>query len=454
VNGATPLPDGGTLVSEINGSWIDDIGPAGRLRWATSAPVSYPSDPQLIAPGRILLADYAKPGAAIIMTPRGRVLWRYGPTTGPGELDHPSLATRIAPGLIAINDDYRDRVVIVSVRTHRIVWQYGHTDRPGRADGYLNTPDGLDLLGTAEAQRLPGLVRLLSKRPPVRAAVRRTSVAVKTVVTFGLPAPVQREVVVGAGDRILIAGGLDASNASTNGVFSLDPRTHALTRLGSVPNVFHDAAGAVLGNSVFVFGGGASSSSAAVQRFDLATRRGSVVARLPGPLSDVSSATAGGAVYLVGGYDGRTPQRTVYRTIGGRRFTTVATLPVGLRYPAVAAVGPRVVIAGGMTAHGPSDRVYVFDTRTNSVRSIGGLPVATGGAEAFAVGGLVYVAGGTGGGAIAAVDPAAGTVTRVAGTLPVSNAGAVVLGRAAYIVGGTTSARTTGTVRRVLAARG
>ena len=26
VNGATPLPDGGTLVSEINGSWIDDIG--------------------------------------------------------------------------------------------------------------------------------------------------------------------------------------------------------------------------------------------------------------------------------------------------------------------------------------------------------------------------------------------------------------------------------------------
>ena len=27
VNGATPLPDGGTLVSEITGSWIDDIGP-------------------------------------------------------------------------------------------------------------------------------------------------------------------------------------------------------------------------------------------------------------------------------------------------------------------------------------------------------------------------------------------------------------------------------------------
>lgn len=153
VNGATPLADGGILVSEINGSWIDDIGPNGRLRWAVQAPVSYPSDPQLLAPNRILLADYSHPGAAIIMTRTGHVLWRYRPTGGAGELDHPSLAMRIAPGLIAINDDYRDRVVIVSIRTHRIVWQYGHTDHAGTAAGYLNTPDGLDLLPSREAQR-------------------------------------------------------------------------------------------------------------------------------------------------------------------------------------------------------------------------------------------------------------------------------------------------------------
>jgi len=163
VNGATPLADGGTLVSEIAGSWIDDIGRDGRLRWAVQAPVSYPSDPQLLAPNRILLADYTRPGAAIIMTRTGRVLWRYAPRSGPGELDHPSLATRIAPGLIAINDDYRDRVVLVSVRTHRIVWQYGHTDRPGTAAGYLKTPDGLDLLPTKEAQARPSLVRLLGR---------------------------------------------------------------------------------------------------------------------------------------------------------------------------------------------------------------------------------------------------------------------------------------------------
>jgi outer membrane protein assembly factor BamB len=165
VNGATPLPDGGILVSEINGSWVDNFGPTGALRWAIRAPVSYPSDPQPLGGNRILVADYARPGHALIMTNTGRVLWRYGPSSGPGELDHPSLAMRLAPGLIAINDDYRHRVVIVSIRTHRIIWQYGHTDVAGRRPGYLNTPDGMDLLRTADAQALPAARTLLAQRP-------------------------------------------------------------------------------------------------------------------------------------------------------------------------------------------------------------------------------------------------------------------------------------------------
>jgi hypothetical protein len=162
VNGATPLPDGGTLVSEIAGSWIDDIGPKGNLRWAVRAPVSYPSDPQLLQPGRILVADYASPGHALIMTSRGKVLWRYGPASGPGKLDHPSLATRIGPGLVAITDDYNDRVVVVDIHTNRIVWQYGHDGVPGTGPGYLSTPDGLDLLPYAAARRTGAIRRLIA----------------------------------------------------------------------------------------------------------------------------------------------------------------------------------------------------------------------------------------------------------------------------------------------------
>ena len=61
VNGDTPLKDGGMLVSEIPGSWIDNIAHNGRLRWAVRAPVSYPSDPQILSGGRILLAGYTTP---------------------------------------------------------------------------------------------------------------------------------------------------------------------------------------------------------------------------------------------------------------------------------------------------------------------------------------------------------------------------------------------------------
>lgn len=146
VNGDTPLADGGVLVSEIQGSWIDDISASGHLRWAVQAPVSYPSDPQPLPGGRILLADYARPGAVLIMNRHGHVLWRYAPTSGWGELDHPSLAMMLPNGDIAINDDFRDRVVIVDPRTNTIVWQYGSTNSPGTSANRLKTPDGMDFV--------------------------------------------------------------------------------------------------------------------------------------------------------------------------------------------------------------------------------------------------------------------------------------------------------------------
>jgi hypothetical protein len=146
VNGDTPLPGGGVLVSEINGSWIDKFSSTGRLIRSFQAPVSYPSDPQPLSRGRILLADYASPGAVVILDQHGRVLWRYGPSSGWGALNHPSLAIMLPNGNIAINDDFNDRVVIVDPKQRRIVWQYGHRALPGRGGGSLHTPDGMDYI--------------------------------------------------------------------------------------------------------------------------------------------------------------------------------------------------------------------------------------------------------------------------------------------------------------------
>jgi hypothetical protein len=146
VNGDTPLPDGGVLVSEINGSWIDNFSSDGQLRSSFQAPVAYPSDPQPLQHGRILLADYSHPGAAVILDRHGKVLWRYGPPSGWGELNHPSLAVMLPNGNIAINDDFNDRVVIVDRKQRRIVWYYGHLGAPGKGPNELNTPDGMDFV--------------------------------------------------------------------------------------------------------------------------------------------------------------------------------------------------------------------------------------------------------------------------------------------------------------------
>jgi outer membrane protein assembly factor BamB len=164
VNGATPTPDGGVLVSEINGSWVDKFSKTGKLMWSVRAPVSYPSDPQWLGNGKILIADYTKPGHVLIMNTHGRVIWRYGPSSGAGELNHPSLALRLRSGLIAVNDDFRHRVVLISVPRRKIIWQYGHTDVKGTAAGYLNTPDGMDLLPYRKALAIPALSKLLHPR--------------------------------------------------------------------------------------------------------------------------------------------------------------------------------------------------------------------------------------------------------------------------------------------------
>ena len=145
-NGDTPLPNGHVLITEILGGWVSEVGWDGTLYWTTRAPgIHYPSDAQMLPDGNILLVDYSRPGQILIMSPQGRVVWRYAIRSGPAMLDHPSLAIELSNGLIALNDDFRNRVIVVDPKTNKIVWQYGVNDRRGRSDGLLFIPDGIDI---------------------------------------------------------------------------------------------------------------------------------------------------------------------------------------------------------------------------------------------------------------------------------------------------------------------
>jgi DNA-binding beta-propeller fold protein YncE len=144
-NGAFPMADGDTAITEINGDWLDVIAPDGTPVSATHPPgFTYPSDTNQVRPGLFLSVDYTNPGAIETFTSNGALRWRYEPT-GAAALDQPSLALPLPNGDILANDDKNDRVIVVDPRTDKIVWQYGHTHVPGSGEGFLSNPDGVDL---------------------------------------------------------------------------------------------------------------------------------------------------------------------------------------------------------------------------------------------------------------------------------------------------------------------
>ena len=147
-NGDFPAPDRGMLVTQINGNDAILLNRDGRVVWTLPFPrsLSYPTDANFTPDGNVICAFYTNPGAVVIMSPQGKLLWQYRVTSGEGRLDHPSLAVQLPNHMVLLNDDFRHRVIVIDPSTDRIVWQYGHTDVRGRAPGYLNIPDGVDVL--------------------------------------------------------------------------------------------------------------------------------------------------------------------------------------------------------------------------------------------------------------------------------------------------------------------
>ncbi|MHB8457267.1 MAG: hypothetical protein ACYDBS_06205 [Acidimicrobiales bacterium] len=146
-NGDTPLPNGNLLVSEINGSWVDEFTQSGKLIWSVHLPIGYPSDPQRLGPDKYLIANYQTPGGFLEFNRAGKILYRYSPSSGTGALNMPSLVEMLPSGVLMANDDHNDRIVAIDPATNALVWQYGKTGVKGTAPGLLNTPDGFDLLG-------------------------------------------------------------------------------------------------------------------------------------------------------------------------------------------------------------------------------------------------------------------------------------------------------------------
>jgi putative pyrroloquinoline-quinone binding quinoprotein len=434
-NGDTPLPDGGLLVTEIGG-WIDRLAPDGRLLWSIRAPVPYPSDAQLLPDGRVLVASFSIPGRIVIVDRSGRVTWSFGADSGPNRLAKPSLAVRWPNGMIAANDDYNHRVIVIDPRTKKIVWQYGHTGVAGTAPGFLNKPDGIDLLPATDLVSATPKPAPKTQKKAQAAASPAPAVHVRRVGS--LPQSVSRLSAVGLPDgRVVALGGLVGGSSSDQ--ILLGTPAH-LRRIASLPAPTHDAAAALIRGIVYLFGGGEAVSTDAIVRVDPYRRTAVPAGTLGEPLSDLGAATLGGATYLVGGYTGSRYATAVLRFRPGTQPTVVARLPQGLRYAGVAALGSRLYVAGGLTTAGASRAVYAVNPHAGTVTKVATLPRPLDHVALAPFGSRLLLVGG-GSRRVLAIDPHAGSVAPVA-NLPqaVSDAAAVPHDGRVVVLGGGTNA--------------
>jgi outer membrane protein assembly factor BamB len=426
-NGDTPLPDGGLLVTEIGG-WIDRLAPNGSLLWSIHSPVGYPSDAQLLPNGRVLVASFTSPGRIVIVDRQGRIRWSFGAASGPDRLNQPSLAVRWPNGMIAANDDYGQRVIVIDPRTKRIVWQYGHTGVSGTAPGYLNKPDGLDLL--------PASVVAAPRPAPRPVPAVHVNVSVRRVGS--LPQPVSKLAAVALPNgKVMALGGLVGGSSSDQVLLG---RPGSLRAAGRLPAPTHDAGAALAGGSVYLFGGGEAVSTPAVVRVNPATGVTRAAGGLGEPLSDLGAVTVGGTAYIVGGYTGSRYATAVLRFRPYRAPALVTRLPAGLRYAGVAALGGRIYVAGGLTTAGPSRAVYAVDPAAGTVNRVATLPQPLDHVALAPLGSRLLLAGG-GLRSVLAIDPTAGTV-HVAARLaqPLTDPAAVAMQGAVYLLGGGTNA--------------
>ncbi len=258
-----------------------------------------------------------------------------------------------------------------------------------------------------------------------------------------LPAPLEDPGAAVAGTRVILAGGLTASDTSSSGVLSVG--TSSARVIGALPVAQHDAPAVGLGTAAYVFGGGDGVRQLDhILRIDPATGHVAIVGRLPAASSDSAAAAIGGTAYLVGGYTGTRWLDTIVAFRPGAPARVVAHLPTALRYAAVAAAGRLLIVAGGSLPDGSASRtVYAFDPARHSIARIGVLPVATTHAAAAGVGGIAYVIGGRGAvkgsltAAIVSIDPAHRKIV-AAGNLrsPRSDLAAVTVRGAILLAGG------------------
>lgn len=282
-------------------------------------------------------------------------------------------------------------------------------------------------------------------RPAPRLAAERAA--------WRLPTALSREVVISAHGSGVLAGGLMAGDVSSDTVYQVTAARGIGSRLPSLTEPVHDAAGTQVGNRLIILGGGSSSELSAVESTTGDRRHWRIQGHLPSPRSDLSVAATSDGLLVIGGYDGLRSPRDVLVSADGRSFSTFARLRRGVRYAAVILVGDSAWVLGGEDHGGELQTTQIIDLKTGQVRLGHQLPTPLGHAAVALVGARILLMGGrTGPHRVTAkmwwFDPSSGQYSS-AGKLPypVADAGVLPSVDGVYLLGGESPAFTDRVIR-------
>lgn len=157
------------------------------------------------------------------------------------------------------------------------------------------------------------------------------------------------------GGRTFVLGGYDAVTPAVSSVLSsTDGRTW--TKVGALAVPLRYAATAVVGPTVWLFGGEASGAeSDVVQTFDTATGKGRVVAHLPSAIGHASAFRFQDKFLIIGGRtdasSGAMTDRMWWFDPSTGRFTDAGRLPYVLADAAIVTGGNFAYVVGGESPH-------------------------------------------------------------------------------------------------------
>ncbi len=198
-------------------------------------------------------------------------------------------------------------------------------------------------------------------------------------------------------DQIYVIGG-ETISTTTGAVERYDIQTDTWTGLAPAPTPATDIRAAVIAGLIYVPGGRLASGAIADQLniYDPGQNRWQQGPRLPEPRSDYALAAYEGKLYLFGGWDGTKATSTVYEYAPDQaQWTTCQPLPMARSRSAAVVAGGKMYLIGGQDSQHPLEEVESFspagDCRLTTWKAATPLPTNHGVLDAVSLGDILYV---------------------------------------------------------------